>query len=366
MTDSNNSKKISSRLPKAFVAIPCGDFYSVQAESIRSIMGQARVQLYVAEDDPSTKGLWKSIQTEIDDSDLFIADISSRSPNILLEVGYAMARKPKCRIAVFIAESIEIPSDLRGLIVQVYSSLPSFREKVVAWLRGAISIHAPAQSMPLGAQGVVFEEDFLDKDLFHRRWSTPPGCSYLFTAEGLRFSNAHFPILTSPLNILHDCEFEFDARIEQAQVGWAVLGTKGYQDVLPTFCVMFALSSDDMLTPHIWSASNVAPRTHYHVYNDQTIRVAVTRSKDRWMRFLTRVRGSYIEVENGNQLIFTADFSQPPYAEVFSSVAHKGGQVGFRCYPGEEATVRRVRVRQPDTSAPNDAVQPIADKPGSL
>jgi hypothetical protein len=53
MTDANNSKKISSRLPKAFVAIPCGDFYSVQAESIRSIMGQARVQLYVAEDDPS-------------------------------------------------------------------------------------------------------------------------------------------------------------------------------------------------------------------------------------------------------------------------------------------------------------------------
>ncbi len=63
---------------------------------------------YIAEDDPSTKGLWESIQKEIDDSDLFIADISSRSPNILLEVGYAIARKPKSRIGIFTAESIEI------------------------------------------------------------------------------------------------------------------------------------------------------------------------------------------------------------------------------------------------------------------
>ncbi|HJX23248.1 MAG TPA: hypothetical protein VJ574_02415 [Candidatus Bathyarchaeia archaeon] len=337
----------------------------MQAEFIRSIIGEAGVRPYIAEDDASTKGLWESIQHEIDDSDLFLADISSRSPNILLEVGYAMSRKPKARIGVFIAESIEIPSDLRWLVVQVYSSLPSFREKLMAWLREAIPTHAPALSMPLEAEEAIFEEDFLNKDLFHRRWSTPPGCSYLFTVEGLRFSNAHFPILTSPLGILHDCEFEFDARIEQSQVGWAVLGTKDYSDILPTFCIMFTLASDDRLTPHIWSASNVARGTHYHVYRDQAIHATITRSKDGWMRILTRVRGSYIVVENGNQPIFTADFSQPPYDDVFSSVAHKGGQIGFRCYPGEEATVRRVRVRQIDASLPNEAVQPIADKSGS-
>lgn len=346
MTDVNESKKSLSRLPKAFVAIPCGDFYSVQAESIRNIIGEAGVQPYVAEDDASTKGLWESIQHEIDDSDLFLADISSRSPNILLEVGYAMARKPKGRIGVFIAESIEIPSDLRWLVVQVYSSLPSFREKLMAWIYEAIPTHTHALSMPLEVEEAIFEEDFLNKDLFHRRWSTPPGCSYLFTAEGLRFSNAHFPILTSPLDILHDCEFEFDARIEQTQVGWAVLGTKDYSDILPTFCIMFTLASDDTLTPHIWSASSVDPISHYHVFRDQAIHATITRSKDGWMRILTRVRGSYIEVENGSQLIFAADFSQPPYAEVFSSVAHKGGQIGFRCFPSEEATVRRVRVRQ--------------------
>ncbi len=84
MTDVNESKKSLPRLPKAFVAIPCGDFYSVQAESIRSTIGEAGVRLYIAEDDASTKGLWEGIQHEIDDSDLFLADISSRSPNILL------------------------------------------------------------------------------------------------------------------------------------------------------------------------------------------------------------------------------------------------------------------------------------------
>jgi len=344
MTQTNNNKD-PSRRPKAFVAIPCGDFYSIQAEIIQSILEAAGVQPYVAEDDPSTKGLWESIQEAIDDSDLFIADISSRSPNILLEVGYAIGRKPKGRISVFIAESIEVPSDLRWLILQVYSSLPSFREKLLAWLRDATPVHPFSVSIAHKNEGDIFTEDFFSKDLFHRRWSTPPGCSYLFTAEGLRFSNAHFPILTSPLDILGDCEFEFDGHIEQAQIGWAVLGTKGYLDILPTFCVMFTLGSDDTLTPHIWSATRVDPETHYHVFKNQAIHAAINRSKDGWIKILTRVRGSRIEVENESHLLFSADFAQPPYAEIFNSIARKGGQVGFRCYPGEEATVRRVRVR---------------------
>lgn len=338
--------EIHSRRMKAFVAIPCGDFYSVQAQAFRKILEEAGIQPYIAEDDPSTKGLWESIQCEIDDSDLFMADISSRSPNILLEVGYAMARKPKGRIGVFIAESIEVPSDLRWLIVQVYSSLPSFREKLSTWVRGSIPVPATTTSTPAQFSETVFEEDFLNKDLFHRRWSTPPGCSYIFTAEGLRFSNAHFPMLTSPLDILHNCEFEFDARINQAQIGWAVLGTKGHLDILPSFCIMFTLASNNTLTPHIWSANNVDPVYHYHVYADQAVAAEISRSNDGWMRILTRVEGSRIEIKNENRLIFTADFAQPPYAEVFQSVVQKGGQIGFRCHPSEEATVRRVRVRQ--------------------
>lgn len=120
----------------AFVAIPCGDYYAVQAETIRAILEGAGVQAYIAEDDSSTTGLWNKIHERIDDSDLFIADISSRSPNILLELGYAMARKPKSRIGIFNAESIEIPSDLRWLIIQVYSSLLVFDNIKVDHFRG--------------------------------------------------------------------------------------------------------------------------------------------------------------------------------------------------------------------------------------
>ena len=98
---------------RAFVAVPCGDFYSVQAAAISDVFRGSGVEAYIAEDEPTTKGLWSKIRDQIDSCDLFIADISSRSPNILLEVGYAIARKPETRIGVFTAESIEVPSDLR-------------------------------------------------------------------------------------------------------------------------------------------------------------------------------------------------------------------------------------------------------------
>ena len=182
--------------------------------------------------------------------------------------------------------------------------------------------------------------------MFHRRWSTPPGCSYLFTAEGLRFSGAHFPILTSPLDILEDCEFEFDVRIERAQVGWAVLGTKNPNEFLPSFCVMFTLGSDSKLTPHIWSIKNPDPQHDYHPFPETDPRVPIDIGPDGWINIHTFVRGSNIEIKNHGQVLFSADFNNPPYSQVFQSVDRKAGQVGFRCFSGEQATVRRVRVRQ--------------------
>jgi hypothetical protein len=43
---------------------------------------------------PDTKDLWASIREEIDRADVFLADTSSGRPNIPLELGYAIARKP--------------------------------------------------------------------------------------------------------------------------------------------------------------------------------------------------------------------------------------------------------------------------------
>jgi hypothetical protein len=75
---------VGSRKPMVFVAVPCGDFYSVQTDIIREVRSAAGVDCYIAEDSPDTKGLWDSISAQIDGADVFIADISSASPNILL------------------------------------------------------------------------------------------------------------------------------------------------------------------------------------------------------------------------------------------------------------------------------------------
>ena len=305
------STPLSSRTLRAFVAIPCGDFYSVQANIICDVLNAAGLEPYVAEDDPKTKGLWENVRDQIDSCDLFIADISSRSPNILLEVGYAIARKPQFRIGVFTAESIEVPSDLRWLIIQTYSSLESFREKLITWLSGA----APIRKIPISTDRNlqdVFSEDFYSETLFHRRWSVPPGASYLLTAEGLRFSHAHFPIMTSGLEILRDCEFEFEGRIEHARLGWAIMGTKNPSAFLPTFCVMFTLSTESRITPHIWNASNVNPQSHYHVFNDSAVQASVSRSRDGWIRLITKICGTTVGVWSDGHRLFESDLAKPP------------------------------------------------------
>jgi hypothetical protein len=72
------------------------------------------IDCYIAEDSPDTKGLWDSTSGQIDAADIFIADISSASPNILLEVGCAVGRKPVGTIGLFLASSVTVPSDLRN------------------------------------------------------------------------------------------------------------------------------------------------------------------------------------------------------------------------------------------------------------
>lgn len=341
-----------TRKPRAFVAVPCGDFYAVQADIIREVCSAAGVDCYIAEDSPDTKGLWDSIRAQIDGADVFIADISSASPNILLEVGYAIARKPIASIGLFLASSVKVPSDLRWVVVQVYSSLSSFRNKLGTWLEKSLPFaHSPLVGTGPSSQAVVFTEDFMSDEDFLRRWATPPGCSYLLGAEGLRFSNAHFPILTTSLAIVEDCEFEFSGRIEREQIGWAVKGTKAVSDLLPSFCVMFTLNVRGELTPHIWSENNPHPRTHYQVFPPTILPKRQWPVAGRWSLFVTRLKRSTIEIDVDGHSVFTADLSRGPFASTYQSVGYKQGQVGFRCHPGEEATVRAVRVRVLDHAA---------------
>lgn len=329
-----------------FFAIPCGDFYDMQVDIIRSVSDAAGIVPDIIEDDPGTKGLWDKITQRIDAADYFIADITSKSPNIVVELGYAIARKPIQRIAVLIADYVPIPSDLGGLIVQKYSSLRTFQQKLIDWMIASIPFINKENFGALKSERVEFAEDFQNQDLFLRRWTTPPRCSYLLTPEGLKFSWAHFPILIHTLAILKNCEFEFDARIEEGNIGWAVKGTTPPNSPIPTFLVMFNLGTQGRLVPHVWTAALPVENTHYHVYESEGVQVDLDKSKDGWFTILTHVKGDVIDVFNKKKLLFRADFSVNPYAEAYSSISQKMGQVGFRCYPGEIATVRRVRIRE--------------------
>jgi hypothetical protein len=337
---------MDARKPVVFFAIPCGGYYTIQADTIRRVCDVARIFPDIIEDDPSTEGLWDKITQRIDAADYFVADVSSKSPNIVVELGYAIARKPIGRIAVFIASNVPIPSDLGGLLVQKYASLSDFQRKLIDWLTCSVPLVNPEEFARLESPIIDFSEDFKDQDVFMRRWITPPHCSYLLTHEGLRFSWAHMPILTNTLAILGDCEFEFDARIDQRRIGWAVKGTKPYDIPTPIFLIMFNLNTKGVLLPHIWTAADPQPQKDYHPYQSEAVSANIQKSEDGWFTILTRVRGDTVEILNADRVLFSADFSQEPYAAAYSSIPEKMGQVGFRCHPGEIATVSRVRVKE--------------------
>lgn len=337
---------MTEKPPTVFFAIPCGDFYAVQSKLIRQVTEAAGLKADIIEDDPSTEGLWDKITQRINDADYFVADITSQSPNIVVELGYAIAMKPINQIAVLCADYVRIPSDLAGLIIQKYSSLNSFQKKLMDWLDTSIPSINRACFKSIKPEQFVFEEDFLDQYAFLRHWNPPPNCSYLLTPEGLKFSWAHFPILSTPLAILKNCEFEFDALINKENVGWVVKGTTSPNSFIPTFLIMFNINTRGDLVPHIWTEKNPVMNTHYHVYQDKVVNVDLAKSKDGWFTILTRIQGDIIEICNEGTTLFRADFSSEPYAEAYNSIPRKMGQIGFRCHPNEEATVRRVRVRE--------------------
>jgi hypothetical protein len=334
-------------MPKfnVFFAIPCGTFYLAQAEIIKEVADSFSIVATIAEDDPSTKGLWDKIKEQIDSSDVFIADVSSGSPNILFELGYAIGRKPVSRIGLFCSEATNVPSDLHWLVRQLYGSLEDFRKRLGEWLSNCIPGTLHTALKPKENAGFLFAEDFMNQDYLLRRWTFPPRGSYQLTSQGLRFTDAHFPILTNCLSILRDCQFEFMCRIEDRQVGWVVKGTQDYWDLIPTFCLMFTLRKEGLLTPLIWNRNMPHPHTQYHVFEKEAKRVKVELTKDEWFSVTTRVKGDRVEIclSGGDKVDF--DFTKEPFRDFYANVP-KHGQVGFRCYPSEVAIVGKVRVKE--------------------
>jgi len=109
---------------------------------------------------------------------------------------------------------------------------------------------------------------------------------------------------------------------------------------------MFAVNLRGELTPHVWNAKHPHPATHYHQFSRTLLEPGARPWLGEWARILTRVRASTYEIEIDGNAVFQADFGDGDFAPVFSQP--RQGQVGFRCYPGEQATVRLVRVRALD------------------
>jgi len=344
------------RQPIVFFAIPCGEFYAVQHEIIQQVEQAIGIKAVIIEDHIQTKDLWSTIISQIDSADLFVADVSSGSFNIALELGYAIRQKLERNIGIFIAKSRAIPSDLQGFVRQEYSSFNEFQSKLTAWIYETLNLVPSKTSRTTRRQhNILFRDDFTDQDVFLRRWSVPPNASYLLTHEGLRFTSGMFPILTTTLGLLRDCEIEFSARIEQERLGWVIKGTKSYTHFILKFCVMLQIDSNGKLTPHIWNERQPHAQSVYHVYPSKQVSLKIGR--DGWFQMTTRIRDNRISFKQDQRRLFSADFSKDPYAHCYNDFPHKDGQIGFRCYPNEEAVVRYVEVREPKSHqfTPNTA-----------
>ncbi len=337
----NDSKK-----PQIFFAIPCGEFFRIQRDIITNICDTFKIKFLIIEDNTRTDFLWKKIVRGIDDSDYFIADISSQSPNIILELGYALREKKNRFNAIFISSNIEPPVDLQGLVLQKYSSFKDFGAKLIKWIEDNV-VCIETSNSPIFKIGDLPKEDFKDLPRFLQLWSAPGG-SFSLTYEGLRVMNSNFPIMTNYLSHLTDYEFEFKAKIEVGAIGWAVKGTKRYQSIVPDFCVMFNITINNMLTPHIFNINYYeAANAGYRKFDGQEMRnIKLKKLPDNWFIIKTIVKGDKITILNNGKAIFSADFSKKPYAKYYKFPL-KQGEIGFRCYQGvEEAVVNYFNIRE--------------------
>jgi len=326
-----------------FFAIPCGEFFSVQNGIIKSVCTAADVHPIIVEDHTATENLWDKITGKIDLADYIIADISSKSPNIILELGYALREKKPRQIAIFIGENIKVPVDLQGFALQKYTGIRDFQERLTKWMLDNIPFVDSEKVNSLQTQNINYEEYFKDNDRFLRLWTFPPDSSYQLTHEGLRFTNSHFPIMTRHLALLNNYEFEFKAKIESSTVGWVVKGTRLFDQHFPVFCVMFNINQKGELRTHIFNYKNQDPNVQYKYI--ETKQVELNLSNEGWFTVITRINGDSISLIHNEKVAFEQDFTEKPYNEIYD-FPNKQGEIGFRCHPGEQSTINYVKVKE--------------------
>ena len=328
-------------LIQVFFAIPCGIFYENQQKIIIKICESYNIEPIINENDPITDSLLSQICNKITNCELFVADISSNSPNVIFELGYAFRAKPRSKIAILLSNISKCPSDLQDIKRLQYGNYREFAEKLNEWLSQFFNskILLDDTFKPY----TNYYETFQDCDSFIKRWDFPLGCDYSLTFNGFRFSNAHFPIISKHLAYLDNYIFEFECSIERNIIGWIINGTKyKYEDNIIDFCVMFNLNIDGHLTPHIFSKQYINPNIHYQVFDRIKINYPIDYTKR--LKIKTKVINSKAKVFVNDFLCFDQDFNEMPYATYYNSVKPKTNQIGFRCHPGEEATIYSIKV----------------------
>jgi len=330
---------------KIFFAIPCGEFFTIQNQIIKTVCNSFGIDPIIIEDHSRTDSLWNKITKAIDESDFFVADISSNSPNIILELGYTIREKKPKYYAIFASANVKVPVDLQGFTLQKYSSFNDFQNKLIKWIKDNIALTKNTNLDQANLNTDLPTEDFNDIDRFLRLWTNPPLASFYLTHEGLRFTNTHFPIMTNYLGLLKNYEFEFQAKIIQGAIGWIVKGTKSSRSILPEFCIMFNIDAQNALTPHIFNLEKPIKDVGYHVFHQKQVMVNLVKSKQNWFTIVTRVVEDKISILNNDNLLFEANFTEEPFKDAYS-YQYKQGEVGFRCHPGEEAVVRYMKVRE--------------------
>jgi hypothetical protein len=121
--------------PQAFVALPRGADDSQLRMAIEETLDRYHVKSVGAKDDSWTAS---SIQAVLRDTDLVIADITGANPNVMIEVGMALAMGKRL-LLLSRGRSGDLPVDLRAHQVAVYETIDSVRLYLDLWLRDVVS-----------------------------------------------------------------------------------------------------------------------------------------------------------------------------------------------------------------------------------
>jgi hypothetical protein len=121
--------------PQAFVALPRDPGNSELRAAIEDSLARHDVKSVGGESDILTAA---SVQAVLRDTDLVIADITSTNPNVMLEVGMALAMSKRV-LLLSRGRARDLPIDLSAHQVAVYDDVDSVRRYLDLWLRDVVS-----------------------------------------------------------------------------------------------------------------------------------------------------------------------------------------------------------------------------------